>query len=156
MHLLMDIAHEQSVERLLQKLLLRAMEHRQPDVACIQFWLVDKGDLCSVCPQRPKCPNQTQCLHLVAGRGNSLSSSGAGISRFDDPNARMPLGLGLVGKVAATGQQFVLNGLNEKPGESGELDCLAREQIRGFHGVPIAFKGEVLGVKFPRLPRLFI
>src|SRR5258705_68891 len=146
MHLLLDIAHEQSVEHLLQKLLLRAMEQRQSDVACIQFWLVDKGDLCSVCPQRPKCPDQTRCLHLVAGRGHSLSSSGAGISRFDDPNARMPLGLGLVGKVAATGQQFVLNGLNEKPGESGELDCLAREKIRGFHGVPITFKGEVLGV----------
>src|SRR2546425_5657907 len=122
------------------------MERRQSDVACFQIWLVDKGDLCSVCPQRPKCPDQTRCLHLVAGRGNSLSSSGAGIPRFDDPNARMPLGLGLVGKVAATGQQVVLNGLNEKPGGSGELDCLAREQIRGFHGAPITFKGEVLGV----------
>jgi signal transduction protein with GAF and PtsI domain len=58
----------------------------------------------------------------------------------------MPLGLGLVGKVAATGQQLDLNGLNERPGESGELDCLAREQIRGFTGSPITFKGEVLGV----------
>jgi GAF domain-containing protein len=56
------------------------------------------------------------------------------------------LGLGLVGKVAATGQQLILNGLNEKPGDSGELDCLVREQIRGFHGSPITFKGEVLGV----------
>ncbi len=146
MHLLLDIAHEQSVEHLLQKLILRAMEHRQSDVACLQIWLVDKGDLCSVCPQRPKCPDQTRCLHLVAGRGNSLSRSGAGIPRFDDPNARMPLGLGLVGKVAATGQQLILNGLNEKPGDSGELDCLVREQIRGFHGSPITFKGEVLGV----------
>jgi len=146
MHLLLDIAHEQSVEHLLQKLILRAMEHRQSDVACVQIWLVDKGDLCSVCPQRPKCPDQTRCLHLVAGRGNSLSRSGAGIPRFDDPNARMPLGLGLVGKVAATGQQLILNGLNEKPGDSGELDCLVREQIRGFHGSPITFKGEVLGV----------
>ena len=130
----------------MQKLILRAMERPNSDVACIQIWLVDKGDLCSVCPQRPKCPDQTRCLHLVAGRGNSLSRSGAGIPRFDDPNARMPLGLGLVGKVAATGQQLILNGLNEKPGDSGELDCLVREQIRGFHGVPITFKGEVLGV----------
>jgi len=143
-HLLLDIAHEQSVERLLQKLILRAME--RPQTACIQIWLVDTGDLCSVCPQRPKCPDQTRCLHLVAGRGNSLSSSGAGIPRFDDPNARMPLGLGLVGKVAATGQQLILNGLNEKSGDSGELDCLVREQIRGFHGSPTTFKGEVLGV----------
>jgi len=145
-HLLLDIAHEQSVELLLQKLILRAMERPDSDLACVQIWLVEKGDLCSVCPQKPKCPDQTRCLHLVAGGGNSLSSSRAGIPRFDDPNARMPLGVGLVGKVAATSQQLVLNGLNESPGESGELDCLQREQIRGFSGAPITFKGEVLGV----------
>jgi len=145
-HLLLDIAHEQSVEHLLKKLILRAMEQPQSDLACVQIWLVDKGDLCSVCPQRPKCPDQRRCLHLVAGDGKSLSSSGGCFSRFDDPNVRMPLGVGLVGKVAATGQQLVLNGLNERPGESGELDCLKRERIRGFSGSPITFKGEVLGV----------
>ena len=143
-HLLLDVAHEQSVEHLLQKLILRAMERPNSDVACLQIWLVDKGDLCSGCPQRPKCPDQTRCLHLVAGGGNSISESGAGASRFDDPNARMPLGLGLVGKVAATGQQLVLNGRNEKTGDAGELDCVAREQIRAFTGSPITFKGEVL------------
>jgi hypothetical protein len=63
-HLLLDIAHEQSVENLLQKLILRGMENPQSDLACLQIWLVDKGDLCSVCPQRPKCPDQTRCLHL--------------------------------------------------------------------------------------------
>ena len=145
-HLLLDIAHEQSVEHLLHKLIRSAMEQPQSDLACVQIWLVDKGDLCSVCPQRPKCPDQTRCLHLVAGGGNCLSSSGARAPRFDDPNARMPLGVGLVGKVAGTGRQLVLNGLNERPGEWGELDCLEQEEIRGFHGSPITFKGEVLGV----------
>src|SRR5258706_14940990 len=123
-HLLLDIAHEQSVENLLQKLILRGMENPQSDLACLQIWLVDKGDLCSVCPQRPKCPDQTRCLHLAAGRGNSLSSSESDARRYDDPNARMPLGVGLVGKVAATAQQLVLNGLNESPDEWGELECL--------------------------------
>src|SRR5258708_6179908 len=146
MHLLLDIAHEQSVGLLLQKLILRAMERPHSDVACVQIWLVDKGDRCSVCPQRPKCPDQTRCLHLVAGGGNSLSSPEAGVPRFDDPNARMPLGVGLIGKVAATGQQLVLNGPNERPGESGELAFLQRERIRTFTGSPITFKGEVLGV----------
>src|SRR5438552_15770751 len=95
----------------------RAMEHRQSDVACVQVWLVDKGDLCSVCPQRPKCPDQTRCLHLVAGGGNSFFNSGAGVPSFDDPNARIPLGVCLVGKVAATGQQLILNGLDATPEE---------------------------------------
>ena len=143
-HLLLDVAHEQSVEHLLQKLIRRAME--RPDMAGVQVWSVDKGDLCSVCPQRPKCPDQIRCLHLVAGRGRSFSNSEAGVPRFDDPNARMPLGVGLVGKVAATGQQLILRGLDKRPGELAELDWLEQEQIRGFSGSPITFKGEVLGV----------
>jgi hypothetical protein len=43
--LLLDIAHEQSLEQLLQKLVFRAVEH--PDIACVQIWLINKGDLCS-------------------------------------------------------------------------------------------------------------
>ena len=143
-HLLLDIAHEQSVERLLQKLVRRAMEHSE--LVCVQVWLVDNGDRCSVCPQRPKCPDQTRCLHLVAGGGKSFSDSGAGVPRFDDPNARMPLGVGLLGKVAAAGQQLVLRGLDKRPGELAEFGWPEREQIRGFNGSPITFKGEVLGV----------
>jgi transcriptional regulator with GAF, ATPase, and Fis domain len=149
-HLLVDIAHEQSVENLLQKLIRSAMDRRKPDLACFQIWLVEKGDLCSACPQRPKCPDQTRCLHLVAGGGNSLSGSVAGVSCFNNPNARMPLGVGLVGKVAETGQQLFRNDLNETAGGLDESDCwvkwMEQEQIRGFHGSPITFKGEVLGV----------
>jgi transcriptional regulator with GAF, ATPase, and Fis domain len=82
---------------------------------------------------------------LVAGEGKSIVNSGPGVARFDDPNARMPLGAGLVGKVAATGRQFSVNGLDETPGELAGLDW-AREQICAFSGSPMTFKGEVLGV----------
>ncbi|MGO8674842.1 MAG: sigma 54-interacting transcriptional regulator [Limisphaerales bacterium] len=143
-HLLLDVAHEQSVDHLLRKLIRGAME--RPDVAGVQGWLVDKGDLCSGCPQRPKCSDQTRCLHLVAGGGRWFSDSEAGVPRFDDPKARMPLGIGLVGKIAATGQQLTLQGLDKRPGDLGEFDWLEQEQIRGFSGSPITFKGEVLGV----------
>jgi formate hydrogenlyase transcriptional activator len=150
MQLLVDIAHEQSVDHLLQRLISSAMERPRSDLACVQIWLVEKGDLCSVCPQRPKCPDQTQCLHLVAGGGRSISTSGGRVPRFDNPNARIPLGLGLVGRVASTSQQSLLNDLNETAAELGEPDCwrewMEQEQIRGFHGSPITFKGEVLGV----------
>ena len=67
--LLLDIAHEQSLELLLQKLVRRAVE--QPDMACVQIWLIDKGDRCSACPRRSECPDQSRCLHLVAGKGVS-------------------------------------------------------------------------------------
>lgn len=142
--LLLDIAHEQSVEHLLQKLIRSATRHS--DMVCMQIWLVDKGDRCAVCPQRPKCPDQTRCLHLVAGGGKLLSDSAADVSYFNDPNARMPLGVGLVGKVAATGQQSILRNLDKTSEELGELRWLEREQVRGFNGSPITFKGEVLGV----------
>ena len=132
------------MEHLLRKLILRTMEH--PRVACAQVWLLDKGDRCSVCPQRPKCADPTRCLHLVAGGGKSFSDAGAGVPRFDDPNARLPLGVGVVGKVAATGQQLILRGLNTRPGELAEPGWLEQEHIRGFSGSPITFKGEVLGV----------
>ena len=142
--LLLDIAHEQSVEQLLQKLIRSAME--RSDMACVQVWLVDKGDRCSVCPQRLKCPNQTCCLHWVAGGGRSLSDSGSGVRRYDDPTARLPLGVGLVGKVAATGQQLILRGLDKMPDVLAEFDWLEQEHVRGFNGSPITFKGELLGV----------
>lgn len=142
--MLLDMAQEQSVERLLQKLIGSAME--RTELACVQFWLVDKGDRCSVCPQRPNCPDQTRCLHLVAGGGRSLSDSGECIPRRDDPNGRMPLGTSLVGKVAATGRQLILGAFDKMPGELAGVDGPEREHIRGFSGTPIIFKGEVLGV----------
>lgn len=145
-HLLLDIAHEQSVEQLLQKLIRSAMERPQSGLACVQIWLVDKGDRWSACPQQPKCPDQTHCLHLVAGGGKSLSDSRTGGARFDDPSSRMPLGVGLVGKVAATGRQLILRDLDKSSNGLAELDWLAQEQICGFNGSPITFKGEVLGV----------
>jgi len=142
--LLLDIAHEQSVEHLLHKLVRSVMA--RANLACVQIWLVDKGDLCSVCSQRANCPDQTRCLHLVVGGGNSFSNSEARVLHCVDPNTRMPLGAGLVGKVAVTGQQLVLNGFNARPEELAGLDWLEQDQIRGFSGSPIIYKGEVLGV----------
>jgi len=142
--LLLDIAHEKSLEHLLQKLVCSAVE--RPDVACVQIWLMDKGDLCSTCPRRPECPDQSRCLHLVAGKGAPLSDSGPDVPRFDDPSARMPVGAGLLGKVAATGEQSLLRDLDKQPGEMAGFDWLKRERIRGCGATPIIFKGEVLGV----------
>jgi formate hydrogenlyase transcriptional activator len=142
--LLLDIAHEQSVEHLLHKLVRSVMA--RANLICFQVWLVDKGDLCSVCPQRPNCPDQTRCLHLVVGGGNSLSNSEERVLHCVDHNTRMPLGVGLVGKVAATGQQLVLNGFDSRPAELAGLDWLEQDQIRAFSGSPIMYKGEVLGV----------
>ena len=143
--LLLDIAHEQSVEELLQKFIRTLMARNQLNLACIQVWLADQGDLCTVCPHRQSCPDRTRCLHLVAGEGKSFSQDKTGGQHFFAPNTRMPLGMGLVGQVAVTRQRLTLNGLDTRPAELSELDW-EKEQIQGFTGSPITFKGEVLGV----------
>jgi transcriptional regulator with GAF, ATPase, and Fis domain len=144
--LLLDIAHEQSLESLLQTFIRRVMAFPQVDLACIQVWLIDRGDLCSTCPQRPNCPDQTHCLHLVACGTNSLSASGTNIPRFDVPNTRMPLGAGFVGRVAVTGERLILNASDARPAELAELDWLEHKGIRSFSGTAISFKAKVLGV----------
>ena len=88
--ILLDIAHEQSVVQLLRKLVSRAVE--RPGLACAQVWLIDKGDRCATCPRRAECPDQTRCLHLVAGKGAGEFASGQAATRYEDPHARNPLG----------------------------------------------------------------
>jgi transcriptional regulator with GAF, ATPase, and Fis domain len=140
--LLLDIAHEQSLEQLLQKLVSTFVEDRA-DMACIQIWLVDKGDRCSVCPHRSACPNQSRCLHLAAGKGVSLS--GPDVLRLDDPNARLPLGMGFLGQIVATGKDVRVSGLDRSPEKIVGFEWMEKEQIRVYGGMPIIFKDEVLG-----------
>ncbi|MBE7501878.1 MAG: sigma 54-interacting transcriptional regulator [Verrucomicrobiales bacterium] len=142
--MLLDIAHEQSVDSLLQKLVRRVVE--RPNVACVQVWLTDQGDLCATCPHRAICPDRTRCLHLVAGKGKTLGDPADAGPAFDDPRARIPLGVGFLGKAAVTGQQWVLTELEQETEATTGFEWLERERIRGISATPIIFKGEVLGV----------
>ena len=142
--LLLEIAQERSLEQLLQKLVRRALE--RPAVARVLIWLIDKGDRCATCVRRPQCPDQTRCLHAVADGANSTSRPGGECERIADCFARIPLNAGLVGQIAATGRQVTLNDLDREPGDLAALDWLKCEQVRGFNGVPIIYKDEVLGV----------
>ena len=144
--LLLEIAQEQSLDALLKKLVARVLQ--RPNVAKARIWLIDKGDICSKCPRRADCPDQTRCLHAVAGGSNVIapSENDEEYARMTDYFCRIPLGLGTVGKIATTGEQIVLRDLDKDPRELGHVDWLRTEQVRGFNGVPISFKGEVLGV----------
>lgn len=144
--LLLEIAQEQSLDALLKKLVVRALQ--RPAVARAKIWLLNKGDICSRCPRRLECPDQTRCLHAVAGGSNLIASSGTESenARMEDCFSRIPLGVGLVGKIGATGKQIVLRDLDKDPGEFAQVDWLKSEQVRSFNGVPIVFNGEVLGV----------
>lgn len=142
--LLLEIAQEQSLDELLKKLVRRVIE--RPAVARVRIWLIDKGDRCATCVRRTQCPNQTRCLHAVASGGKLINPETEDYTNSTDRFSRIPLGVGVVGKIGATGVQQVLKDLDREPGELEHIEWLKAEQIRGFNGVPISFKGEVLGV----------
>ncbi len=143
LQLLLDIAHEHSLEQLLQKVVSHAVQ--RPYMSCAQVWLIEPGDRCAHCPRRPECPDQTRCLHLVAGSGVSLAKTPAEAPRFDDPTSRNPLGAGFLGKAAVTGEQVILRDLTQHRAEVAGFDWLEREQIRGCGATPIIYRAEILG-----------
>ena len=144
--ILLEIALEQALDLLLKKLVHRILE--RPDVARVRIWLIEKGDICATCPRRPDCPDQTRCLHAVASGSHLIAASDNEEEYVNqtDRFARIPLGVGVAGKMITTGRQVVLRDLDKAPGELSYIPWLKSEQIRGFNGVPIIYKGEVLGV----------
>jgi len=141
---LLDIARDQSLKSVTEKLLNVGLA--RPPIARVEIWLIEKGDICSRCPQRAECPDQTRCLHLVACKSKPLSAIGNGGSGSYNSDVRIPLGVGVIGRMATTGQPVVLQDLEDEPNELSGLGWSRREQIRGFAGTPISFQGEVLGV----------
>ncbi|HTX20316.1 MAG TPA: sigma 54-interacting transcriptional regulator [Candidatus Aquilonibacter sp.] len=144
--LLLEIAQEQSLDQLLKKLVCRIL--KRSHVARVRIWLIDKGDICATCVRRPDCPDQTRCLRAVASGSNLIGRDGEEeeYAQMKDWFARIPLGVGVAGKIAVSGKQMVLRDLDQEPGELGYIPWLKREKIRGFNGVPIIYKGEMLGV----------
>jgi transcriptional regulator with GAF, ATPase, and Fis domain len=129
MALLLEIARERSLENLLEKIVRGAAA--LPATTRYEIWLIEKGDC---------------CLHLAAAANNPLEGIGGVKTRLPDSSVRIPLGEGVIGKTAVTGQQTVLRDLYKEPGEFCRLDWLTRELVRGFAATAISFKGEIMGV----------
>jgi transcriptional regulator with GAF, ATPase, and Fis domain len=129
MALLLEIARERSLENLLEKIVRGAAA--LPATTRFEIWLIEKGDC---------------CLHLAAAAHNPLEGIGGVKTRLADSSVRIPLGEGVIGKTAVTGQQTVLRDLYKEPGEFSRLDWLTRELVRGFAATAISFKGEIMGV----------
>jgi transcriptional regulator with GAF, ATPase, and Fis domain len=144
LQLLLDVAHEHSLDQLLQKIVSHAV--RRPYMACAQVWLMEPGDRCAPCSLRSVCPDQARCLHLVAGKGVSVAGAETEASYFADPQARIPLGVGFVGRAAVTGEQILLGELTGQAEAVAGFEWLAREQIRGCGATPIIYREEILGV----------
>ena len=145
--LLLEIAPERSVEHLLRKVVQCLAE--RPHAVMARLWLIDKGDLCASCPARPQCPDQSRCLHLVASAESSLADRGAQSLQAEEELRRIPLDVGVIGRIAATGQAIITND------PARDLNGFAgQENIQGFNGQPILFQGRTLGViaQYNRIP----
>jgi len=145
--LLLDIGQEHSLEKLVPRLAQRVLD--RPQLARVYFFLVEKGDLCSTCIWRTECPDQARCLHAITSQKRVAEGSYTvgeehvgEIERY----SRVPLGVGVLGKIATSGQSLVMNDLDRTPGEFTGVEWLKREGVRGFSGVPVSYKGEVVGV----------
>ena len=142
--LLMEITQEQSLYTLLKKLVIRLLD--RPHIARVRIWLIERGDLCATCVRRNDCPDQVRCLHAVASGSKALGSGAGTDFSINDRFMRIPLGVGVVGRIGATGQAQLLGNIDQDPGELVAIPWLTSELIRGFNGVPIIYKGEILGV----------
>src|ERR1051325_1208079 len=155
--LLLEIAQERSVEPLLKKIVERAVE--RTEFVFSQVWLIKKGDLCATCKYRPDCPDQSRCLHLVAGRGRSLPEPGKGPQAAEELHARLPLNFGRLGEAVVSGKLKVVRSPDKQPVFAAGFEWIRDERILECGIRPIEFKGDVLGamVGFARehLPESF-
>ena len=120
--MLLDAAHELSLEKVLQKLVTRAVA--RPDVAFVHVWLVDEAD---------------GCLHLVIAGGSVPP-------RLAEPTTPIAVGTGILGEVAATGQRIARRKCDADWKDLADPAWLKQERIEAFTVVPITFRDEVLGV----------
>jgi len=142
--LLLEVGQQRSLDAVLRVVVdrLAAQDH----VALARIWLLRPGDICTSCPMRKDCPDQTRCLHLVASAGQSKDTRVPPWTRIDGHFRRMPLGARKVGRIAATGKCVSVLDVQKNPEWIARPEWTQEEGIRGFAGQPLIFKGEILGV----------
>jgi len=92
------VAQERAVDVVLKRIVEGLSE--QPGVALARVWLVAPGDICSSCPMRAECPNQTRCLHLSASAGHPAVGTEEDWSRLDGDFRRFPMDVRKIATVA--------------------------------------------------------
>ena len=142
--LLLELAQLESVEMILNHVTGTLADSRE--TALVRIWLKEAGDACGTCADRPQCPDQRQCLHLRASAGRSLSGRRQWNSTVRSAFGRFPLGVRKVGQIAASGRAIEVSDLSGEEPWVADPAWIKREQVAGFAGQPLIYKGEILGV----------
>ncbi len=141
---LIELAQIRQVGRLLERVVSLLAE--RPHVSLARIWLVRPGDHCATCDMAPRCSARDACLQLVASAGLRRTEGRPDWSRVDGDYSRIPLGVGKVGRVGATGEAIVVKDFAGDPAFLVRYRWAAHQQIRGLNVQPIKFGDEILGV----------
>lgn len=162
---LQEVVLAMTQERTVDKILLQITEHLgqclrfneqdtgplTTDDALVRIWLIEPGDKCAVCNHREICPNQRECLHLVASAGK-LKNATEDWRRLDVLNesaegwSRAPIGVTNIGMIAKTGVSIATDMMEPGPGHDGLPDWGPEEGVISLTGRALMFRGQVLGV----------
>ncbi|MDA7977450.1 MAG: sigma 54-interacting transcriptional regulator [Pirellulales bacterium] len=140
------VAKQRNVESVLKTVVDSLVQ--SSDLALARIWLTQPGDICETCVMRSECPNQSQCLHLVASAGRPQNpDSGEDWSKLDGFYRRFPLGIRKVGVIGRSGESMKLCGsVAEDRAWFARGDWLRREGVQSFCGHPLVFREQILGV----------
>jgi PAS domain S-box-containing protein len=142
--LAVSVAAEHTVQGVLNTI-VRGLA-AQPHVALARIWLLSPGDICDSCFMRAKCPDQTECLHLMASSGNPTNSPGEDWTFLRGHFRRMPLKATKIGEVGTTENPILIKDFAPENHWIARPDWARREGIRSFAGHPLVFQGKILGV----------
>lgn len=142
--ILLAVAQERSLTTVLTTIVQELVT--QEGVALARVWLTGLGDICGACPMRPECPDQTQCLHLVASAGTPIHASAEDWARLHGDFRRFPLDVRKIGRIGATGTPLLIPEVSTEGEWIARPHWAAQEGIRSFAGQPLLFRDEKLGV----------
>ena len=141
---LLEVAQIRRLDEVLQRVVHILAD--RPHIALARIWLINPGDVCSACAMAAHCVQHTSCLQLVASDGGHHSGSSPKWARIDGEFSRIPLGIGKIGRVGASGEPIVVKDLAGDPVWVQRYRWAAQEHINGLNIQPIKFKEEILGV----------
>lgn len=142
--LLLDMAQQRALPALLQLIVQR--HAASPRVALARIWLKAPGDICPSCPMRLECPDQSECLHLVASAGTPQHAAPEVWERLTGRFRRFPLQVRKVGCIASTGEPLEIPDVHAAMSWIADPEWVQREGIVGFAGQPLMHGQQVLGV----------
>lgn len=119
--------------------------------ALVRIWLVGPGDKCAGCNFRQVCPDQRECLHLVASSGllrnpKEIWSRLDVLSEAAEGWSRVPLGKSNIGSIAKSGISVATDTVTPGEGHDGLPDWGPEEGVVSFTGRALKFRAGVLGV----------